>query len=232
VIVERYLDIRRYLRLGRVLGYIVGGFSLFLGAVLALIFYLAEREHFGFTSPAAPYLAPPREYLAGVFAVLFPFFVLSAGGFCFLALTQESSARYPLGRKRALWYVLGVVLLAAGAVLAPMIYFGAAEEGGLIGALVAFISLALPGAGLLCFLVLTEKNRLKPWAREREIFAGPRAETRFGLFSAAIWIFAAALFFTAGFTAGFKFSWIVLIAAAGMECLLLALMSKKDNRRG
>ena len=105
-----------------------------------------------------------------------------------------------------------------------------------MGALGLCLPFALPALGLLAFLILSEKDRLKPWARERNIreaqylFASPAAEQRFGLFSAAVWIFAAALFFIGGFTLGFRFSWVVFIIAVGMECLLLALTGQTAPR--
>ncbi|MDR2482042.1 MAG: permease prefix domain 1-containing protein [Treponema sp.] len=236
---DRYLDIRHYMKPLRVLGYIVCGVALVSGLIIAFMVYLEEnwmRTPPDFIEPVFPYFVRPAEYLAGVFGVLLPFLTVSAAGFTFLALTQETSARYPMSWKRALWYALAAAALCFGLLLFPLTFFGAGGKEGLIGALATLLPFALPAAGLLVFLGLTEKNRLKPWARERQadevrqargLFADRAAEARFGLLSGAVWIFAAALFFIVGFTAGFGFSWIVFIVAVGMECLLLALMGAK-----
>ena len=238
---EQYLDIRRYLNPRRVLGYIASGFSLLMGLIVALMVYLEEslkRSTPDFIEPVFPYLARPSEYLAGVFGALLPFLSLSAAGFTFLALTQETRLRHPLSWKRALWYTLAVTVLCFGILLLPLTYFGAGGREGLIGALATLIPFALPALGLLVFLALTEKNRLKPWARERyadeirrrqELFPGPGAETRFGLFSAAIWIFAAALFFIIGLETGFRLSWTVFVLAGGLECLLFVLSTRPQG---
>jgi hypothetical protein len=238
---ERYLDLRRYLNPARVLGYVAAGLSLAFGIIVAAMVYLEEswkRTPPDFIEPAFPYMIHPSEYLAGVFGALLPFFTVSAAGFCFLMLTQETPVRYPMKWKRALWYTLAAGTLGFGIMLLPLTYFGAGGREGLIGALATLIPFVLPAGGLLCFLILTEQDRLKPWARERhaeelrrarEIFPGPAAETRFGLLSAAIWICAAALFFIIGFEAGFRVSWTVFVLAVGLECLLLALCTRHER---
>jgi hypothetical protein len=93
----------------------------------------------------------------------------------------------------------------------------------------------LPGAGLLTFLILTEKDRLKPWAKnfhnktvegEMALWNDPAKAGRFGLFSGAVWIFAVGLFVLLGFLIGFKFSWLVFIFATAIQLLVQGLMSK------
>jgi uncharacterized protein (DUF2062 family) len=102
-----------------------------------------------------------------------------------------------------------------------------------VGPLIAFV---LPGAGLLAFLVLTEKDRRKPWAKaftektiqhEMAMWTDPATASRFGMFSGAIWILAAGLFVLLGFLIGFKFSWLVFIFAVGIELLMMGGMYKK-----
>lgn len=238
---ERYLDVRRYMKPKRILGYIACGVSIVLGLVIALIVYLAERDYFGINDPALPYMEPPVEYLAAVFGVLLPFFTAAASGLAFLLLTQETAARYAMTWKRALWYTLAAFLLAFGIMVLPLIYFGAGKHEGLIGGLVALISFVLPGAGLLAFLVLTEKNLLKPWAKERldkeiqkqmVIFEDQETAGRFGMISGAIWIFALGLFVLLGFLLGFRFSWIVFIFAVAGQLLVQALMYKTGRGPG
>ncbi|MDR1862669.1 MAG: hypothetical protein LBQ67_01990, partial [Treponema sp.] len=90
--------------------------------------------------------------------------------------------------------------------------------------------------GLLVFLCLTEKNRLKPWAMKNyaeEIrngeFLSPAGAARFGLFSGAVWIFAAGLFGLLGFLIGFKFSWIVFVFALAAQLVIQAFMYKEKS---
>ena len=100
------------------------------------------------------------------------------------------------------------------------------------------IPFVLPGGGLLAFLVLTEKNRLKPWAkefragvvkREMAMWNDPATAARFGMFSGAIWISAVGLFLLLGFTLGFKFSWLVFIFAVAIQLLVQGIMSKSGS---
>jgi hypothetical protein len=102
-------------------------------------------------------------------------------------------------------------------------------------------ALLYPGIGLLVFLCLTEKNRLKPWAmkyhagevqKSTEMWNNPAAAARFGLFSGAVWIFAVGAFFALGFFIGFKFSWLFFVFAIAVQLLIQALMYKPANLSG
>jgi uncharacterized membrane protein len=113
-----------------------------------------------------------------------------------------------------------------------------------MGALVVTTFFCIPGLGLLIFLWLTEKNRLKPWARKyrgeesrknMEMWNNPAGAARFGLFSGAIWIFAFGLFFALGFLIGFKVSWLAFVFAIAIQLLIQAFMYKtktpSENKR-
>jgi hypothetical protein len=89
----------------------------------------------------------------------------------------------------------------------------------------ALIYAAAVGA-VLFGLVVSAKNRCKPWAAEQET-AYPYATTKFGLFSGALWIFAAALFAVLGFSVGFVYSWTVFLFAIAAQVLIQALMTPK-----
>jgi hypothetical protein len=104
-----------------------------------------------------------------------------------------------------------------------------------VGPVIAFV---LPGGGLLTFLVLTEKDHCKPWAKnfsektiqmEMAMWQDPATAMRFGLFSGAIWIFAAGLFIFLGFLIGFRFSWLVFVFAVAFQLLVQALMSRTSK---
>jgi len=109
------------------------------------------------------------------------------------------------------------------------------EEETLVPAIGVIIPFVLPGIGILVFLVLTEKDRLKPWAKdlhnkavegEMAIWNDPVKASRFGMFSGAIWIFATGIFFVLGFIIGFKFSWPVFIFATAIQLLVQGRMYK------
>ena len=88
---------------------------------------------------------------------------------------------------------------------------------------------ALPSLAVLAFLVLTEKDRNKPWIKAQIEAVGKEAEERFsdplyakqyGLLSGALWIFVIAIFLILSFSIGFQFSWIIFIIAEGFQVLM------------
>ncbi|MDR1100382.1 MAG: hypothetical protein LBL28_07875, partial [Treponema sp.] len=96
----------------------------------------------------------------------------------------------------------------------------------------------IPGLALLIFLVLTEKDTLKPWARaryekearaSRELWSDPAAAARFGMAAGAIWIGAAGLFILFGFLAGFHRSWLAFVFAAAIQLVVQSLMMKRPS---
>lgn len=245
---ERYLGIQRYMGRARVLAYVLTALVLAFGLFTALMLFFAgpgQRGDFAFQSlPGFASLSkltyPQAETaslssrLTAVFGVLLIFCTGPAAAFTFLALTQETPARDPMPSKRALWYSLGSGALVFGLLLAPLTYLGAEKEASLPAGIAVLIPFALPAGGLLAFLILTEKCRLKPWAQRRgrpeDFFADTAAEIRFGLYSGALWIFALALFLLIVLTAGFTLAWLVFVFATAAQCLLLALMCpKKEN---
>jgi hypothetical protein len=144
-----------------------------------------------------------------------------------------------MSKKRAIWYALSAGLIAFGVLILSAVYFTAKGSGlELLSAINMIIPFALPGIGLLVFLVLTEKDRLKPWAKDRrdkavkqemEKWSDPATASRFGMFSGAIWIFALGFFVLLGFLIGFKFSWLVFIFATAVQLLVQGLMSKRKS---
>jgi hypothetical protein len=223
---EVYMDIRSYMTAPRVAGFVVSGFLALFGVVSGIITWFAVRGSLEMDLN-----------LTAAFGVLIPFITASIAGFTFLGLTQETAASCPMGKKRAALYTLAAALIAFGITSMPVTYFSVRYSGAqveLIGVFGLFIPFVLPGGGLLAFLALTEKDRLKPWAkefragalrREMELWNDPAIAARLGLFSGAIWIFAAGLFFLLGFTAGFKFSWLVFVFATAVQLLVQGLMS-------
>ena len=240
---DAYLGIRRYMKPPRVAGYIVFGSILVFGIIVALISYFAVADfgHFGLDYFNLDHYS--IAWLAALGALL-PFFVTSIAGFTFLGLTQESAAFYPMSKKRASWYSAAAGLIAFGLILFPLTYlavyqvdvgFFSMANWRLIPALGVEIPFMIPGIGFLVFLCLTEKNRLKPWAaahyrelhKASELWGNPAESVRFGLFSGAIWIFAAGLFAALGIAIGFRYSWLVFVFAIAVQLLVQALLSKE-----
>jgi hypothetical protein len=170
---------------------------------------------------------------------LIVFFIGPVCGFVFLGLTQETARNNPMSWKRALFYVAAVGVILFGLFVFAMNFI---EESGVertlasIGSLLPFV---LPGSVVLAYLLLTEKNRHKPWVveqqaawaeRMKEQFADPYAATRFGLFSGALWIFAIALFAGLGFLIGFQYSWLVFLFAVAGQLLIQRLTTPKSKK--
>jgi len=225
---DAYLGIQRYMNPSRVAAYVVFGSLLVFGVISALVVYFS---HFAL-----------MKNLMMTTATLLPFFVASVAGFTFLGLTQETAAVYPMPKKRAAWYSLAAGLISFGLILFPLVYFTVSrepfsfvEKWGLVPALASEIPFLIPGIGLLVYLCLTEKPRLKPWAMQNAagyaayLNCDPANMIRFGLFSGAIWIFAIGVFVALGFIIGFKFSWLVFVFATAGQLLAQALLYKPDE---
>ncbi|MDR1470502.1 MAG: permease prefix domain 1-containing protein [Spirochaetaceae bacterium] len=225
VIAERYLGIKRYLTARRVAAYVLFGVLLLFGVITAAIVYFSPGDAAGQRWETAQ----GTGRMPGVFGVLLVFITAAAAGFTFLGGTQETAALYPMKKKRAVLYTVAAGVIAFGLTLFPLTYFS--SEAGLMEAIATLIPFALPGAGMLAFLVLTEKSRLKPWATERvvaeirashELFGDERTGIRFGLYSGAIWIFALGAFVALGFLIGFRYSWLAFVFATAVQLVVQA----------
>lgn len=237
---DAYMDIRNYMSAKRVAAYVIFGILAFFGIIAALIAFFAVKET-GLESPLG---------FTAFFAAMLPFLTAAVAGFTFLGTTQETVSMYPVSSKRGVWYAAAAGLIAFGLFTMPVIYFGiqivhklfgeffACNFTGVISVMAVTIPFLLPGGGLLTFLILTEKNRLKPWAKdfhtkavkqEMEMWIDYESAARFGLFSGAIWIFAVGIFILLGFLIGFKFSWLVFIFAVAIQLLVQGIMSRKKN---
>ena len=240
---EVYMDIRMYMPARRVAGYVVFGLLAFFGITVALITL--------FTTRSIETLSGTSADLASFFGAMMPFLTAAAIGFTYLGVTQETASTFPVSRKRGAWYATAAGLICFGLLTMPITYFSTKfamnfvndisdigvfktnpETLAVVGVLIPFV---LPGIGILVFLVLTEKDRLKPWAKnlhnkvvegEMAIWNDPVKASRFGMFSGAIWIFAAGIFIVLGFLIGFKFSWPVFIFATAFQLLVQGRMYK------
>jgi hypothetical protein len=229
---EAYMSVGRYMTPRRVAAYVICGAALVFGMVSAAIAFLAEGGN-DFGVPSLDGLIENSHRFTVLFGVLLPFVSVSAAGFTWLGLTQELPALYPASKKRAFWYALGVFLFTAGIILFPLTYFSTGTGYSLVGALGTLIPLVILSAGLVVFLVLTEKDRKKPWAKRAtgaRLFRDPATEARFGMFSGAIWMGAAAFCIFFGFIAGFRYSWITFLFAVPAQLCVQGLMLKNETK--
>jgi hypothetical protein len=241
---EVYMDIKMYMPSRRVAGYIIFGILAVFGITAALITYFAARS--------VEFISGTSLDLTGFFGTMMPFLTAAIAGFTFLGVTQETASMHPVSKKRGAWYAAAAGLIAFGLFTMPIVFFSTKFARNFIDdifvhglplehleTLVPVISIIipfiLPGIGILVFLILTEKDRLKPWAKnfhnkavegEMAIWQDPVKAARFGMFSGAIWIFAAGIFFVLGFLIGFRFSWPVFIFATAIQLVVQGRMYK------
>jgi len=238
---EVYMDIKQYMSVKRIVAYIIFGASALFGIAAALITLFSVK------GAGADFNASLKW--TGFFAELMPFLTVSIIGFTFLGITQELPSMYPVSKKRGAWYAAAAGMIAIGLFNMPVVYF--ARKTGimihgiqidnfrmLIPVISLIIPFILPGIGILVFLGFTEKDRLKPWAKnfrnkavenEMAMWNDPAAAARFGMFSGAIWIFAVGLFILFGFLIGFKFSWLVFVFAVAFQLLIQGAMFKQTK---
>ena len=233
---DAYLGIQHYMKPRRVAAYVTFGTILGFGIIITLISFISVSK------------VLPGMILTSTLGTFLPFFITSVTGFTFLGLTQESAAYYPMSKKRAAWYSAAALLIAFGVILFPLCYFAVSEtnsifsftlsEWGLVSALGVLIPFLIPGIGLLVFLCLTEKSRLKPWAAAHykemyvnpELWQDPAQAARFGMFSGAIWICSVGLFIALGLAISFKYSWLIFIFTVAVQLLIQALLFKPKEK--
>lgn len=201
------------------IGYPIAGLVLLFGVVVAAIVGFSRGE-------VAPMLGS-----------LMPFAIFAIAAFTYLGLTQETRNRYAMRWQRALLYVLAAFLLSFGGFVSGItlfqdLYLGELFSGQIasikaeliainpIATLGALIPFVLPGLALLAFLILTEKNRLKPWVLQHAAAQEFIYDERFGLLTAALWICAIALFILLGLTIGWRISWLMFLFALAGQLLL------------
>jgi hypothetical protein len=232
---EVYMDIKNYMTVKRVMAYISFGVAALFGITTGFITYFATKDS--------------SVNMTTFFATMLPFITAAIIGFTFLGVTQETASMYPVSKKRGAWYAAAAGLISFGLFTMPIVYFSSRISDTvnvhgipvynfeiLIPVISIIIPFILPGIGLLVFLVLTEKDRLKPWAknfrdraveREMAIWNDPVTVGKFGMFSGAIWIFAIGIFILLGFLIGFKFSWLVFVFAVAIQLLVQGFMYKR-----
>jgi hypothetical protein len=241
---EVYMDIKQYMNPKRVTAYVVFGALALFGITAAFITLFATKGN--------SFMAETSLYLTTFFATMLPFLTAAVAGFTFLGVTQETASDYPVSKKRGTWYAAAAGLITFGILTMPVVFFSVRMAHNnfhhiipvmnfetLVPVISLMIPFVLPGIGILVFLVLTEKNRQKPWAKDlhnkamkegMEMWNDPVTAGRFGMFSGAIWIFAIGLFIMLGFLIGFKFSWLVFVFAVAFQLMIQGFMFKSASK--
>ena len=185
------------------IGYVVASAVFLFGIMVSGVAYLRQKD------------------LLIAFASFMPFLLVSAPIFGYFGLTQETTRHYGMNNKRALSYTLAGELLLLGAGASGIMYFQKQELFIVFSTLMPFL---IVSAIAFLYLGLTEKKRRKmgsEWEQHWvEYYSNPQSMTLRGAISGALWVFAIAAFFLVAFTLGWKYSWIVFVAAVGIEILI------------
>lgn len=215
ILAEMYMKTRHYMPTWRIVLYILCGTVFGFGVIVAALsgFFTGD--------------------INASLGSLLVFGVVPILGFLFLGLTQETAVHEPMDWKRALLYVIAAGVFLFGVIVFIITYFE--DSAGLPYAIATLIPFILPSSTFGAFLILTEKDRSKPWVkkqreeyikRSRERFGDPAQEERFGLFSGALWIAAIAVFILLTMLFGLKFSWLAIAAALIGQMLVLGMFTK------
>jgi riboflavin transporter FmnP len=162
---DMYMRTRKYITPLRAILFVLGGAIIFFGAVAsAITWFTTEMQH-------------------AALGAAMVFVTIGAVLLTFMALTQETATKYPMSWKRAIFYAIAVCIFLFGIFVVPLAYFSItlevqntaeiAEHGwtnsiqnlGFTAAIGSTIPFILPSAALFVFLVLTEKDRRKPWVK-------------------------------------------------------------------
>lgn len=145
------------------------------------------------------------------------------------ALRQETNSNHPMPTGRAVGYGTGVLLAVAGLGSGWLYYLRGGGLGWVIGGAVP----VLVAVGLLSYLGATQTNRHKEWVvRMQESHAAlgdrftedPIAAARFGVYTAATWLLAAAGFVVLTLTVGWGWSWLAIVGGIVVMMLMIARM--------
>ena len=262
---DAYMGVSRYMSAKRVAGYVVFGVLAFFGITVACIVLFAAgktgiNKHLDLTA----FFATMMPFLTAA-AVGFTYLGMTQETASMYPVSKKRGAWYSgaVGLIAFGLFTMPIVYFSgrlAGNIIEEIIdgisQPTVSELGAVIDrfsgvniqnldhliAIVPVISLmipfVLPGIGILVYLCLTEKDRLKPWAkdfrnkavaREMALWNDPAVAMRFGMFSGAIWIFAVGLFLLLGFIISFKFSWLVFIFAVAFQLVIQGVMSKGET---
>lgn len=192
----------------QVIGYVCASAIFLFGVMVGGVIYLKQRE------------------LVTALLYFVPFLLVAVPVFSYFGLVQETRHHYGMKHQRALSYSLAGEVLLLGIVAAGMMYFQRQELLMIIIASMPFVIIAVIA---FLYLGLTEKKRRKMgpvWEKQwLEYYRNPQVWAVRGAISGALWIFAIAAFFLVAFSWGWRYSWIALVVAAGLEVLMDAFFT-------
>jgi hypothetical protein len=255
------MDIKAYMPPGRITAYVIFGVLAFFGITVACItFFAAGKTGLNKHIELTAFFATMMPFLTAAVAG-FTYLGMTQETASMYPVSKKRGAWYSAAAGLIAFGLFTMPIVYFGGKFAGDIIEGLSqttipELGAVIDelsgatiqdldhiiAIVPVISLIipfiLPGIGILVYLCLSEKDRLKPWAkdfrdktvaREMAMWNDPATATRFGMFSGAIWIFATGLFLLLGFIISFKFSWLVFIFAVAFQLVIQGVMSKQKD---
>lgn len=191
-------------------------------AIAAVIFLL------GIMAGGTVYLR--QKDLLTALKLFTPFLLVSAPLFTYFGLIQETRQHYGMQPKRALSYSLAGAALLLGLAVSGLLYLQGRELFLVFATLMPFVILS--GVAFM-YLGLTEKKRRKMgpgWENEwLAYYSNPQAAILMGGISGALWFFAIAACFIVAFTLGWKYSWIVLIIAVGLQAFIAAVFAPRKK---
>lgn len=200
--------------------------TVILAIILSAAVILGAVNAFGLLAwPAAALL------VLALAAVALPSGIITAD-----ALRQETSQNYRLPRMRAVLYGWATSTAVAGVSFIALAV-SVIDSTAVIAVGAALVIIA---AGGFAGLGASQTNRSKEWTRRlhdaddaKDAFShDPTTAARFGIYTLAIWIVAVSAFIAATLTAGFRWSWLSLIAGLVVFMVVLARMQFPPNRTG
>lgn len=151
------------------------------------------------------------------------------------ALRQETTANHPLPTGRAVAFGSSTGLLLAGLAFTAIVIMRLD-----LGWLILSGLLVVAAIAVLSYLGATQTNRHKPWVVEQQRAAtftnrfdeDPAAAARFGIYTAAIWTVAFVVAVVLGFTVGWWWAPVALVAGfVAMLVTLARMLFGADARR-
>lgn len=213
---DMYMNTRSYMSPLRVILFITCGAVAAFGLIVVLLVWFTSKDMVRSLGSFLPFGIPPIM------------------GFTFLTLTQETAGKYPMKKMRAALYTLTTAVFSFGVFVFALTYFS--TNTALLAAFATLIPFVLPSSAFYIYLIMTEKNRRKPWLMEQQkaalkqaadSYANPSVAARHGLLSGALWIFAFAVFMGLTLTIGIKLSWITFLFAIGLQVLIEFAFNKQ-----
>ncbi|MFD1336765.1 permease prefix domain 1-containing protein [Oceanobacillus iheyensis] len=216
---KMYVDTTPKLRTGYAIAYTLAAGVLLFGLITSMITFFATNNLFYAISTILPFIVPAGAALV------------------YLGLTTETSRKHPMHRGRALIYAIALGSILFGSTISTSQYFMEnSDPVAVIGILIPFV---LPALLAICFLILTEKKRLKPWVMEEEAqlaeyysntYQTPEQATKRGMLSGALWVGSIGVFIIIWMLTGIQYAWIVFIFAVVIEILIEFSMHSSKKR--